>query len=168
MRVSDKGVFMGIEFGKGAVSSKISKHLRKAGKRFGELLKICGYNGHFEIDFVYGGSDNRLYPIEANLRRTGGTHAFEFIKRLLGARFSECYYIVSVNKVTAPKLTNKDYLQSKKLISDIYYPIEGKNEGVILSTVNYLKKGKIGYIVVGTDKKRVYQIEKILLERIQN
>lgn len=166
MRISNKGVFMGAEFGKGAVSPKISKFLKKAGRKFGELLRTCSYQGHFEIDFVYGGPDNKIYAIEANLRRTGGTHAFEFARRLLGDKFINNFYIVSVNKKDASCLSGTNYDKVKRLLADIYYPIDGKKEGVIISTVNYLKKGKIGYLIIGLNKKRVYQIEKIFLKKI--
>ena len=165
MRISSQGVFKGVKFGKKAVPPKIEKILFKAGKKFARFLFSLGYQGFFDIDWVYG-KNGQVYPLEANLRRTGGTHAYELAKRLLGNDFLNKYYLVSQMKTSAPRFKNKTYAFLKAKLDSFFYPIKGKKEGVILTVLNYLKKGKLGYTIIGPNKKRVGQIEKNLLKSL--
>ncbi len=166
MRVTPAGVFQGIEIGKAVLPDKITQVLNETGKRYGVLLHEFGYRGFFDIDFVSSLS-GEVHPIEANLRRTGGTHAFELAKRLFGPDFSHKHYLISLLKAETPRFTDQNYLSVKNAIADLLYPMKGKKEGVILTVVNYLSKGKLGYAVVGKDKKRVYEIESTFLKRLQ-
>lgn len=167
MRVNDQGVFQGIEIGKGTYSKYMEKKLIRHGITFGKLLKKFSYNGHFEIDFV-AGKDNRLYPIESNVRRTGGTHIYDAAKRLLGKNFEKDYYLTSMDFQDAPKLKGRSYGQMKELVRDLLYPLNGKKEGVVVTIFNhlYVKWGKIGYFVVSSDKKSAYAIENAFIKRV--
>jgi hypothetical protein len=167
MRVSSKGVFLGVEFGKGAVPKRIERQLVRSGRMFGSVLSLVNYAGHFEIDFVYGKKSHRLFPIEANVRRTGGTHAFELAERLLGDDFIGKYYVISVNKIDAPQCHGKTYSEVKEILRTIMYPMLGKEEGVIITMTNYMIKGKIGYVIIAKDKIRAQQIEHMLLNKLQ-
>lgn len=165
MRISQEGVFMGIELGREAVPKNISIKLSKAGVKFGQLLRQCGYQGYFEIDFVYG-KNRLLSPVEANIRRTGGTHAYELAIRLLGKDFMDKYYLLSMNRVEAPRFNKRSYQFVKSKLTDHCFPIKEKKEGVIISIVNYLKKGRLGYVIIGPSKKRVLSIEKSVLKHL--
>lgn len=165
MRISPKGVFLGVEFGKNSLPKKIEKELLTAGKIFGNFLLKMNYKGFFDIDFVYG-KDNRNYALEANLRRTGGTHIYEAGKRLLGNDFLKNYYLISTSKKNANKVKGYSYKQLKEKIKDLIYPINKKKEGVIITTYNYLVKGFLGYMIIAKNQNRAYQIEKQLLKRI--
>lgn len=165
MRVSSEGVFQGIEIGLGALPLYIKRNLHQAAIKFGQFLKLAGYKGFFELDWVYG-LDGKLYPIEANLRRTGGTHIYEIAKVLLGDDFQKKYYVTATNIQIAPKLKNKSFGEVKNLLNDILYPINSKQKGVIITIFSYLKFGRIGYLVIGKNKKETSEIEKIFLSRI--
>lgn len=167
MRISREGVFQGIEIGRGTYTSYMKNKLIKHGVTFGQMLKKFSYNGHFEIDFV-AGRDNRIYPIEANVRRTGGTHIYDAVKRLLGSNFERNYYVTSKDFQDAPKLKGKSYGQMRDKLNGLLYPIKGKKEGVVVTIFNhlYIKWGKIGYFVVSSDKKSAYAIEKAFQDRI--
>jgi len=165
MRISDRGVFQGIEIGKGAYSRYMENKLIKHGVTFGHVLKKFDYQGHFEVDFV-AGEDRRIYPIEANVRRTGGTHTYETARRLLGNDFERKFYIVSKDFSEAQKLKKNTYKELKTKLKDLLYPINGEKKGVIITIYSYIKQGKIGYIVIEKDKKKAYAIEKELMERV--
>lgn len=152
MRVTPEGVFQGIEIGNGAVSEKPANELLSAGRLWGEYLAKRGYNGYFEIDFV-AGIDKKIYPIEANLRRTGGTHVYETALRLLGKQWSD-NYIVARN-IFATKFRN--YGELKQATKNLFYK---NGEGLIITVANYLVKNKLGYIVIGKTQKRALEIEK--------
>jgi len=165
MRITEEGVFKGVELGKNAVPKSAIYKLIKHGKIFGDYLKQKGYRGYFEIDFVFG-KNGRLYPIEANLRRTGGTHVFELCQKLFGNNFQKNYYIVANNITPALKLKNKSYSYVMNKLKNYLYPINGKKEGIIISVYSYLKKGNLGYVVVGNSRMRVREIETSFLKLI--
>lgn len=163
MRVTAEGVFRGVEIGKEAVPPKLVKSLFVQGKLWAKFLQKIGYRGFLDIDYVYD-KKGKIYPIESNIRRTGGTHVYEAAKRLLGKNFLEKYYVIANNIVNAPKFVQKDYLFVKKTLAHLLYPINGQKEGVILTNASYLSKGKSGYIIIGKNKQRVSEIEESLLK----
>lgn len=165
MRITAEGYFRGINFGKDTVPERWQKALIDAGETWGHHLKNYGYQGYFEIDCVLSRS-GRLYPLESNVRRTGGTHAYELALRLLGKNFAQKYYIISLVQTEAPRFAGKDYLSLKQVLSGLYFPIQGKKEGLIISIFNYLTKGKLGYIIIGPNRQRVSQIEETFFSRL--
>jgi hypothetical protein len=165
MRINEQGIFQGIEIGRGTYTNYMQNKLIKHGMTFGHLLKKFDYRGHFEVDFV-AGLDKRIYPIEANVRRTGGTHTYEAAKRLLGNDFEKDYYVVSKDFSEASKLKGNSYSQVKEKLKDLLYPIKGEKKGVVISIFSYIKHGKIGYFVIADSKKSAYAIEKEFVSRV--
>lgn len=163
MRISDKGVFQGVEMGKDAVPGNVSAILNESGLQFGRFLKGFGYKGFYEIDFV-NDKAGHIYPIEANIRRTGGTHSYELGKYLLGSDFLKNFYLVVNNFVFVEGCKGKTYKDIKQTISPLLYPIHDKSEGVIITITNLLIQGYIGYIVVANSRERTYELERKFLE----
>ena len=166
MRISPRGVFLGMEIGKGALDGRIEKTLVKNGRKFARHLAQLGYQGFFDIDWVVS-QDHDYYPLEANLRRTGGTHAYELACRLLGDDFDEKYYLISQNKIQAPQLKGQTYLEVKKHLQELLFPIKNKKEGVIITMMNYLVKGWLGYVIVTRNKTRALEIEAQLMTKLR-
>ncbi|MBU2543371.1 hypothetical protein KJ707_02315 [Patescibacteria group bacterium] len=166
MRINPQGVFMGMEIGKGAIDGRIEKTLVKYGRKFARHLAELGYQGFFDIDWVYS-QDHDYYPLEANLRRTGGTHAYELATRILGDDFDEKFYLISQNKIQAPKLSGLSYQQVKSTLKTLLFPINNKQEGAIITMMNYLTKGWFGYVIIANKKQRAEAIEKNLLANLQ-
>lgn len=162
MRVTPEGVFKGVELGKAAMPQALRSLMLKSSRIFGAYLRRFGYRGFFELDFVYG-QDKKLYPIEANLRRTGGTHVWELASRVMGADFAKKYYVAANNMAKTKKFKGQSYGQVKSSVSRYLYPLGGKKEGVFLAITSLLDRGNLGYAVVGHTRARVYQIEKEFL-----
>ncbi len=162
MRISKEGVFQGVEFGSGAVSNELASNLELAGRQYGEKLLSSGYNGFFEIDFVFG-LDQVLYPIESNLRRTGGTHAFELAVRLLGPTALSKSYFVTNNRFFSESLKGQTYIDLKAKLANYLYPIENSNRGVVLTIVTSLTHGRLGYVVIDNDQDSARSLEKDFL-----
>ena len=165
MRITKDGVFKGVEIGREAVPKKIDGPLRKAGDGFGNYIRNLGYQGFFEIDWVLG-MQGELMPIEANLRRTGGTHVYELAKRLLGENFAQKYYVAATNIQRSDRLKSKTYEQIKDILSPVLFPLQNKKEGVVITCLSYLTKGNIGYAVIAPSRKRAELIEKKFLQMI--
>lgn len=165
MRITDKGVFLGVEMGKEAMPDFMKKTLSISGHIFGNALLHHGYKGYFEIDFIYG-KGNKIVPIEANLRRTGGTHVYDLCKRLLGSDFLKKYYIVAANMLKMNKFETQSYLLIKDKLKDYLFPRNNKKEGVIITNTTYLEKGFLGYVVISGNKKRTLKIERNLINML--
>lgn len=166
MRVTAEGVFRGVEMGKGAVPKKISLQLLKYGKTFGKFLLQKGYRGFFEVDFVIN-KQGRLFPIEANLRRTGGTHVYELCRRILGGNFLNNYFIVAKNTTAAPRFKkNYSFNSLKKELAEFLYPQNEKKDGIVITIFHSLKRGNIGYVAFGKSKAEVLKLERNFLARL--
>ena len=165
MRVTDQGQFLGVEIGKKAVPLFVKRATRRAAVKYGQFLQKAGYKGFYEIDWVIS-KKKELFPVEANLRRTGGTHVYETAIRLLGDDFQDNYYITATNIQSASKIKNIDFKSLKNQLKPILYPINNQKRGVIITIYSYLIKSKIGYMVIGNDKKDALSIENNLLELI--
>lgn len=163
MRVDASGAFKGVEIGKEALPYDLDVKLISAGKILGRIYHKYGYRGYFDIDFVFG-KNGRLYALESNVRRTGGTHAFELARRLLGDDFPQNYYLVSNNVCPTERFKGKSYAELKKATGHLFYPMDGKKEGVVLTVANYLPKGNLGYVVISRNKQRTIEIESDFLK----
>lgn len=165
MRMTPDGVFQGVEFGNGSVEKTVEQIITEAGEKFGKKLLDFGYNGFYELDFV-AGLDKKIYPIESNLRRTGGTHAFELAHKLLGPNALQDNYFVTNNRILLDSLYKQSYKSLKNKLSKILYPISGQKEGVVLTIVSNLSRGRLGYVVIGKSKEMAIDLEEQFLTLI--
>ncbi len=162
MRISNEGVFQGIEFGKDSVPVIIARQLRVFGLEYGQILKQYNYRGFFEMDFVWT-RGQRLVPIESNLRRTGGTHAFELARRLLGNDFYRHFYLTTNNRSPIPALKKLSYHEVRSRVAPLLFPIATSKTGVVLTVTKGIGHGRLGYVVIGKTRQQAHQIETALL-----
>lgn len=160
MRVTSDGMFQGVEIGSGVSPKK----LKMAGKRLGIILKKFGYRGFFDCDMVMNKA-GKIFPLEANLRRTGGTHVWEMARRLLGKNNWQKFYLVANNGLTFKSLKVKSYKDIKDIAGELFFD-KNKMEGVVVTVVGLISKKRLGYVVIGKNKKRTYAIEKEFLRRL--
>lgn len=163
MRMTKEGVFHGVEFGKGAVPDSVEAALVSAGKLYGQKLLALGYNGFFELDFV-AGIDGRIYPIESNLRRTGGTHAYELALNLFGPNALQNHYFVTDNHRQLPRPYTYD--QFITAVSDLLLINTKSDHGLIPTIVSTLAHSRLGYIVCAADQPQAYALEQEFLHRL--
>ncbi|MFJ4937372.1 hypothetical protein ACIP8U_26440 [Streptomyces pseudovenezuelae] len=64
------------------------------GCRLAAHLQQRGFRGHFDIDAIVTATGD-LYVVEANLRRTGGTHVHDFARTVLGSDYASRIEILS-------------------------------------------------------------------------
>ncbi len=64
----------------------VSRRWRDSGMIFARRLQQMGYVGHFDLDTVVDDA-GRVYLLEINPRRTGGTHVHEFAEHVFGADY---------------------------------------------------------------------------------
>jgi hypothetical protein len=162
MRITRQGNFQGVEIGREVFDEEIERKIRKITREIGEEFAEFGYRGFFEVD-MQAGMDGEIYCLESNIRRTGGTHVFEGMKRLFGQDFEKKYF-VSNNWCNHPNLPKLDYAKIKETLKSIWYPMNDSRVGFLPTVINSLEQGHLGYIVVGDSKQQAGEIEKKLKE----
>mgnify|MGYP001560530830 CR=1 FL=1 len=165
--LGNKGNFLGVALGKNLLDDKTKNKIRKISLRVGNKFWALGYRGFFDIDFILS-SNNNLYIIETNMRRTGGTHVYGVAKTLFGENWEKNCFIISQDNFYygKRKLNEKQIIDKMK---EIMYPIKGKKEGIIISIINKWKP-TFGFIIVSESNKKAVDIYNRILSiwAIQN
>lgn len=156
MRVTEKGVYKGMEIHDEALSDKLSARIVDTGFYLGESLAKAGYRGHFDVDFI-ATKNGDLYVTESNVRRTGGSHVFYTSLALFGKDFTHDTYSLHNNLYELP-VTKWTFTKLHDVLSPLLFNKSTK-EGVVITAVNALKVGYFGYIIFGTTKKKALDIE---------
>lgn len=157
MRMSGQGVFHGVEIKDDVLSAPVRKKFAQIGQFLGMLYAQQGYRGYFDIDFI-AGADGKLYLTESNVRRTGGTYAYEASMRLIGKDFMSIYSASNSGYPIKPK-KEVTFKQLKELLEPVLFDPK-THQGIVLTTANALKQNKVGYIVFGKSKKIALEIEE--------
>lgn len=153
--LENKKKFIGVYFHKDLMKTKQMQAAKKAGFIFGRALSNLGYRGVFDIDMVIG-KNGRAYAVEANLRRTGGTHLHELVSNLLGKSYWRNYYVMSLDLQLYKAVS---YLEMKEELKNHYYNPK-KKSGVILGNPDMLAKKILIPILIAKTKK---EIERLLV-----
>lgn len=164
-RITDKGVFKGIEIHENVLPDKISAQLIDTGFFIGEKYAKQGYKGYFDVDFIVA-KNNILYVTESNIRRTGGTHVYFLAKTLFGDKFMHKIYTLSNNLYD---IKAKKAIDSGKLFS-LLKPVlfnKGTMEGCIITGTSLLLQMAFGYVIFGKSALRARKIEEEM-ERLLN
>ena len=158
LRVTDRGVFQGIEIQDDVIPERTATQLMDTGYFIAEQYAAAGYRGYFDVDYIYG-KNGKLYITESNVRRTGGTHVYHLAKRLFGDDFMRDVYSLSNNLFNLPKGKTYKFGQIMELFKPILYNKLTK-EGIVIVSENVLSRGQLGYIIFGKTKKRALEIEE--------
>ena len=158
--LGDKGNFLGVALGENLLDDKTKNKIRKISLQVGNKFWELGYRGFFDIDFILS-NNNNLYIIETNMRRTGGTHAYDIAKTLFGKNWEKNCFIISQDNFYygKKKLNGKQIIDKMK---EIMYPIKGEKEGVIISIINKWKP-TFGFIIISKSNKEAVDIYNRIL-----
>jgi len=162
--LSTTGTFLGVDIGPGLIPRGIKKQMIMAGNTFGSALAALGYKGIFDIDFVVS-KDQKVYAVEANLRRTGATHVHTIATRLFGKKYESNIFLRSsdVDPCITTRMSCEDVFLA---IDDILYPNLGEEKGIIITVSAEISDGRLGYIVIGTSSHEVSVLQDELRKRL--
>ncbi len=163
--VNDKGVFQGMEIGEDVFDDRFLATIIDFGYYIGEQYSKEGYRGYYDVDMI-AGRNGKLYVSESNTRRTGSSHVYQAMAKLLDDDFVDNTYIITNN---IHYRTNKTYIKFDELISKTHDILFNKirNEGVIYSSANILTQNAVGYAIVSPTKKRTTEIYNTLCQRLE-
>lgn len=158
------GYFIGVEMHDGLLAPELQQALEEAGVAIAREMRRLGYVGVFDIDLV-AGTDGRMYAVEVNTRRTGGTHAHEVAEALFGRRYWQRAAVISNNNLgfDGPQLS---YAGLQELLEGLLFPIDSRQEGILPTIVSGLVDNRLGYIAFGATVERARELEAAMRGRL--
>lgn len=153
----DGKTFMGVGMNNEVDASPHIEQAYLAAENIGKYLSGLGYRGNFDMDLVVS-VENKVYAIETNLRRTGGTHIHEFCKELLGANYSQNFYIMSY-EVKIPDEKNWNYEKLDGLLGKYLFNKDRKS-GVIVANMELVGVGIVSLLAVEKDRETLNTLVK--------
>ncbi len=160
----DRKTFRGIYINPEIIKNKHIKTAFKAGHLFGKELADLGYRGVFDVDLVVS-KDNKLYAVESNLRRTGGTHVHEAAVELLGADYTSKYHVL-IDDILLHDEARINYKKAMALLSDIYYKPEYKS-GVLIANPDMLQVNILNILIVTHDAEEMKRLRGLIKRRFK-
>jgi len=124
-----------------------------------------GYVGHFDLDTVVD-DNGRLFLLEVNSRRTGGTHVHEFARFAFGPDYLERVVLLSHDAMSSGPFRQFDALQAA--IGDLTYPMRGEQRGVVVTVTSALAAGEFGCIIVAASAAEALALQQELAGRVQS
>lgn len=158
MRVSDKGIFGGVEIGEEVLPRRVASRITDIGYLIGEQYAEDGYRGYFDIDFI-AGKGGEIFVNESNVRVTGGTHVYQAGVELAGRGFMKKVFVLSNNMYEIPNKKIFTFEKLHKLMKPLLFDRKTR-EGLVIVSSNLLAVGKLSYIIFGKNKRRALRIEE--------
>lgn len=157
------GDFCGVLVSRELLETSWYPPLRDAGLIMARRLQEMGYVGHFDLDSVVNDA-GRLYLLEINPRRTGGTHVHEFADFVFGEHYLDAVALLSNDTLSSGSITDFDELRS--VLSDFQYPMNGECRGLFFIVTSALEAHEFGCIIAGADTADVVGIQRDVQARI--
>ena len=129
----------------------------QAGILYGKELARLGYCGYFDMDLVVG-KNGKLYAVETNLRRTGGTHVHETAINFLGKNYLESFYVLSED-IRLKQSVNTNYDSLFQHLSQILFNPKTKT-GLIFGNPDMIQIGILHAIFLAPSEKLINETRK--------
>ena len=151
----DKRTFRGIYIYPELITDPSIKKAFHSGIKFGKRLSQYGYRGVFDIDLIRS-KNNQIYAVEANLRRTGGTHLHELCLALLGKQYGSSYHAL-IEDVVLRKNHKLTYEKCLSLFKDALYTHK-KHSGIIFANPDMLRVNILIVVIIGKTKEQIKKL----------
>jgi len=159
------GDFCGIQVDKSLYEAPWYPRLESSGLILAGKLQGLGYAGHFDIDCIVG-DDGRLFLLEINARRTGGTHVHDFAKHFYGDDYIQKASFISYEAMDAGRITSANELV--EVLHDYLLPIRGDDRfGLIITITRALHNHRFGCIAVAHSAAEAFQLQQDVLAHIR-
>jgi len=164
--VTKAGVFQGMEIGEDVVSERTMVGIIDFGYFIGEQYSKSGYRGYYDVDMI-AAKNGKVFVSESNTRRTGATHAFKALTKLINKDFMDDYYAITHNAhPLKPNVAPMSFAQVLALTDDLLLK-KGKKKGVVITSANILHQQAVGYVVCAEEKKEALAIRDELVKRLK-
>ncbi len=157
------GDFCGVLVSRELLAAPWYAPLAESGLILARRLQEMGYVGHFDLDTVVNDA-GRVYLLEINPRRTGGTHVHEFAAHVFGADYLDKVALLSNDTLSSGSIT--DFEELLDLLGDFQYPMGGENRGIFITVSSALEVHEFGCVIAGADTAEVVRIQRDVQARI--
>jgi hypothetical protein len=161
---SNFGRFAGVMISRSLEQADWYPQLHRSGMRLAAALQDMGYVGHFDLDAVVD-DHGRLYLLEINARRTGGTYVHEFACHTFGPDYLQRVALLSQNALPCAGIHQLEGLLER--LSGLLFPDYGPGSGVVITVTSTLPNGEFGCILAAPDEAGLDRLNEILLARLQ-
>ena len=111
--------------------------------------------------------DGRVYAVESNIRRTGGTHIHEYCMALFGINYMQKYYIKSYElKVGAKNGKNLEYNGAREILKGLLASRADKS-GIYFVNPDFLEMDFLVLMLVSEDKAGLRRLESEVKKRFE-
>lgn len=155
--VNERGEFLGVGIGREAIPDLFKNQVRDLVITVGNKYWQLGYRGFFDVDMVVS-IKGKVYAVETNVRRTGGTHVYDLGRAIWGEDQSDWGYLLSEDTfrygekaLTAEKVLGRS--------EDWLFPKINKGEGVVICMIDPTDP-VMGYVVAAKNKARAVEIQR--------
>jgi hypothetical protein len=160
----DFGDFCGVLVSRDLREAPWFADLARAGQRIAERMQGLGYVGHFDLDAVVDG-DQRVYLLEINTRRTGGTHTHEFAQHFFGPDYLDRVALLSHDAMDCQGI--QDYDALRQALGEYLYPMGGQARGVLITGTSALEWGEFGCIVVAETAAEAMALQQAAQDQVR-
>jgi len=151
----DTNAYIGSYFCPKIKKDSAVKKAKKFAMNFGEVLSSYGYRGYVNIDVVKA-RDNKVFALEANIRRGGAAYFYGIMYELYGKDYYNLTHSLCIElKPKNPIKTN--YASFLKDFEDIIYTKE-KNVGIILVSPDLIPEGMFTMVLIHKNKKKLFKL----------
>ncbi len=157
------GDFCGVLVSRELLAAHWYPALAESGLLLARRLQQMGYVGHFDLDTVVD-DEGRVYLLEINPRRTGGTHVHDFAAYYFGEDYLKTVALLSNDTLSSGSIG--DFDQLLEVIGDFQYPMQGEHRGLFITVTSALEAGEFGCLFAGADTAEVVEIQRQVQARI--
>ena len=161
----DKRTFRGIYIYPELMTDLSIKKMFDSGIKFGKRLAEYGYRGVFDIDLIRS-KNKEIYAVEANLRRTGGTHLHELCLALFGKNYGHNHHSL-IEDIYLNKKHGLTYEKCRILFEKELYSNES-HSGIIFANPDMLKVNILVIVLVAKTKKQIQQLREKVDSTLKN
>jgi hypothetical protein len=136
--------------------------LKEAAFNFACSAQDMGLIGHFDIDAIIDKND-QVFLLEANIRRTGGTHVHELCKHLIGPDYFLTHSVLSQDKIICKvKFKNNELID---LFHEQNFKVSIQKEGAIPLSFSWIDENTISLdlIVISNNLADLIELKNIFL-----
>lgn len=161
----DKRTFRGIYIYPELMTDISIKKTFDSGIKFGKRLAEYGYRGVFDIDLIRS-KNKEIYAVEANLRRTGGTHLHELCLALFGKNYGHNHHSL-IEDIYLNKNHGLTYEKCRALFEKELYSNES-HTGILFANPDMLKVNILVIVLVAKTKKQIQQLREKVDSTLKN
>lgn len=151
------GDFCGVLVSRELLDTPWYPPLADSGMMLARRLQEMGYVGLFDLDTVVN-DEGRVYLLEINPRRTGGTHVHEFAAHVFGDDYLDKVALLSNDTLSSG--TIRDFGNLLEAVGEFEYPINGEQRGIFITVTSALEAGEFGCIIVGKNSAEVVALQQ--------